>query len=223
MVIELSDDGSGVDLAAVRRKAIKRGMIHPDADLSDHEVLPFILQAGFSTSEIITQISGRGVGMDVVHAEVKQLGGSMVIDSVPGKGTRFRIRLPISVSVNRALMVTCGEEQYAVPLNTVDGIVRVMANELDGYYQTSPPRYQYGGRSYELRYLGELLGSSPPRLAGHCSRCRYCWCICRISGWRCRSMRWQVHAKLWSRALARSSQGCRAFPVRPFWVMGVWC
>ncbi|KPY39541.1 Hpt domain-containing protein [Pseudomonas syringae] len=167
MVIELSDDGSGVDLAAVRRKAIKRGMIHPDADLSDHEVLPFILQAGFSTSEIITQISGRGVGMDVVHAEVKQLGGSMVIDSVPGKGTRFRIRLPISVSVNRALlMVTCGEEQYAVPLNTVDGIVRVMANELDGYYQTSPPRYQYGGRSYELRYLGELLGSSPPRLAG---------------------------------------------------------
>ncbi|RML14479.1 Two-component hybrid sensor histidine kinase/response regulator ChpA [Pseudomonas syringae pv. lapsa] len=166
MVIELSDDGSGVDLAAVRRKAIKRGMIHPDADLSDHEVLPFILQAGFSTSEIITQISGRGVGMDVVHAEVKQLGGSMVIDSVPGQGTRFRIRLPISVSVNRALMVTCGEEQYAVPLNTVDGIVRVMANELDGYYQTTPPRYQYGGRSYELRYLGELLGSSPPRLAG---------------------------------------------------------
>ncbi len=166
MVIELSDDGSGVDLAAVRRKAIKRGMIHPDADLADHEVLPFILQAGFSTSEIITQISGRGVGMDVVHAEVKQLGGSMVIDSVPGKGTRFRIRLPISVSVNRALMVTCGEEQYAVPLNTVDGIVRVMANELDGYYQTSPPRYQYGGRSYELRYLGELLGNSPPRLVG---------------------------------------------------------
>ncbi len=166
IVIELSDDGSGVDLAAVRRKAIKRGMIHPDADLADHEILPFILQAGFSTTEIITQISGRGVGMDVVHAEVKQLGGSMVIDSVPGKGTRFRIRLPFSVSVNRALMVTCGEEQYAVPLNTVDGIVRVMPNELDAYYQTSPPRYQYGGRSYELRYLGELIDNSPPRLIG---------------------------------------------------------
>ncbi|MCF5707056.1 response regulator [Pseudomonas syringae] len=166
IVIELSDDGSGVDLAAVRRKAIKRGMIHPDADLADHEILPFILQAGFSTTDIITQISGRGVGMDVVHAEVKQLGGSMVIDSVPGEGTRFRIRLPFSVSVNRALMVTCGEEQYAVPLNTVDGIVRVLPNELAGYYQTSPPRYQYGGRSYELRYLGELIDNSPPRLIG---------------------------------------------------------
>ncbi|RRV05008.1 response regulator [Pseudomonas sp. v388] len=166
IVIELSDDGPGVDLAAVRRKAVKRGLIHPDADLSDHEVLPFILQAGFSTSDIITQISGRGVGMDVVHAEVKQLGGSMVIDSVPGKGTRFRIRLPFSVSVNRALMVVCGEEHYAVPLNTVDGIVRVMPGELEAYYQTNPPRYQYGGRSYELRYLGELLNHGRPNLVG---------------------------------------------------------
>ena len=164
IVIELSDDGPGVDLAAVRRKAIKRGMIHPDADLADHEVLPFILQAGFSTADIITQISGRGVGMDVVHAEVGQLGGSMVIDSVPGKGTRFRIRLPFSVSVNRALMVMCGDEQYAVPLNTVSGIVRVMPGELEAYYQASPPRYQYGGRSYELRYLGELLNNGQPKL-----------------------------------------------------------
>jgi chemosensory pili system protein ChpA (sensor histidine kinase/response regulator) len=166
IVIELSDDGPGVDLAAVRRKAVKRGLIHPEADLADHEVLPFILQAGFSTSDIITQISGRGVGMDVVHAEVKQLGGSMVIDSVPGKGTRFRIRLPFSVSVNRALMVVCGDEHYAVPLNTVDGIVRVMPGELEAYYQTSPPRYQYGGRSYELRYLGELLNHGSPNLVG---------------------------------------------------------
>ncbi|MFJ4143435.1 Hpt domain-containing protein [Pseudomonas sp. NPDC089734] len=166
IVIELSDDGSGVDIAAVRRKAIKRGMIQEDAQLSDHEVLPFILQAGFSTTEIITQISGRGVGMDVVHAEVKQLGGSIVIDSVPGQGTTFRIRLPYSVSVNRALMVQCGEEQYAVPLNTIDGIVQVMPNDLETCYQSSPPRYRYGGRSYELRYLGELLNGGQPRFAG---------------------------------------------------------
>ncbi|WP_122315007.1 Hpt domain-containing protein [Pseudomonas cichorii] len=166
IVIELSDDGSGVDIAAVRRKAIKRGMIQEDAQLSDDEVLPFILQAGFSTTEIITQISGRGVGMDVVHAEVKQLGGSIVIDSVPGQGTSFRIRLPYSVSVNRALMVQCGEEQYAVPLNTIDGIVQVLPNDLESCYQTSPPRYRYGGRSYELRYLGELLHGVQPRFAG---------------------------------------------------------
>jgi chemosensory pili system protein ChpA (sensor histidine kinase/response regulator) len=79
----------------------------------------------------------------------------------------FRIRLPFSVSVNRALMVQCGEEQYAVPLNTVEGIVRVLPNELEACYQASPPRYQYGERSYELRYLGELLNNSqPPKLIG---------------------------------------------------------
>ncbi|MFJ3485717.1 Hpt domain-containing protein [Pseudomonas sp. NPDC090202] len=167
IVIEMSDDGAGVDFAAVRRKAIKRGLIAPDAELSEHDTLQFILQAGFSTAETITQISGRGVGMDVVHAEVKELGGSMVIDSKSGQGARFRIRLPFSVSVNRALMVQCGEEQYAVPLNSIAGIVRVMPAELEAYYQSAPPRYQYGERTYELRYLGELLhNGQPPKLLG---------------------------------------------------------
>ncbi|SER21684.1 chemosensory pili system protein ChpA (sensor histidine kinase/response regulator) [Pseudomonas sp. NFACC02] len=167
IVIEMSDDGAGVDFEAVRRKAIKRGLISPDAELSEHDTLQFILQAGFSTAETITQISGRGVGMDVVHAEVKELGGSMVIDSRSGQGARFRIRLPFSVSVNRALMVQCGEEQYAVPLNSVEGIVRVMPSELEACYQSTPPRYQYGERSYELRYLGELLNNGqPPKLIG---------------------------------------------------------
>jgi chemosensory pili system protein ChpA (sensor histidine kinase/response regulator) len=167
IVIEMTDDGAGIDLDMVRRKARKRGMIGADATPGDHETLQFILAPGFSTAETVTQISGRGIGMDVVHAEVKQLGGTMVIESVPGQGALFRIRLPFSVSVNRALMVQCGEEQYAVPLNTVEGIVRVLPNELEACYQASPPRYQYGERSYELRYLGELLNNSqPPKLIG---------------------------------------------------------
>ncbi|MEB0079288.1 Hpt domain-containing protein [Pseudomonas sp. CCI3.2] len=167
IVIEMRDDGAGVDLDAVRRKAIKRGLIDASAELSDYELLQFILQAGFSTAEKVTQISGRGVGMDVVHAEVKQLGGSMIIDSKPGQGTRFQIRLPVTVSVNRALMVQCGDEQYAVPLNTVGGIVRVMPHELEACYQSDPPRYQFSERSYELRYLGELLNNGlPPKLLG---------------------------------------------------------
>lgn len=167
IVFEMSDDGAGVDLDAVRKKAIKRGMIPAHAQPGDHETLQFILEPGFSTAETVTQISGRGVGMDVVHAEVKQLGGSMLIESVPGQGALFRIRLPFSVSVNRALMVQCGEEQYAVPLNTVEGIVRVMPAELESCYQSMPPRYQYGERVYELRYLGELLNNSlPPSLIG---------------------------------------------------------
>jgi len=167
IVIEMRDDGAGIDLDAVRRKAIKRGLIEADAELGDYELLQFILQAGFSTAEKVTQISGRGVGMDVVHAEVKQLGGSMIIDSTPGQGTRFQIRLPFTVSVNRALMVQCGDEQYAVPLNTIEGIVRVMPNELEACYQSDPPRYQFAEHSYELRYLGELLNNGlRPKLTG---------------------------------------------------------
>ena len=108
IVLTLDDDGGGIRLDAVRRKAIERGMMDADSDLTDHEILQFILEAGFSTAEKVTQISGRGVGMDVVHSEVKQLGGSMSIDSAVGQGTRFTIRLPFTVSVNRALMVYSG-------------------------------------------------------------------------------------------------------------------
>ncbi|MGF6556920.1 chemosensory pili system protein ChpA (sensor histidine kinase/response regulator) [Pseudomonas sp. S30_BP2TU TE3576] len=167
IIFDIRDDGAGVPLDAVRRKAIKRGLLAPNSVISDHDVLQFILQPGFSTAEKITQISGRGVGMDVVHEEVRQLGGTMSIDSVPGQGVHFRIRLPFTVSVNRALMVQCGEDQYAIPLNTIDGIVRVLPNELEGYFRFDAPTYEYAGQRYELCYLGELLKTSPrPKLLG---------------------------------------------------------
>ena len=167
IVIEMTDDGAGVPLEAVRLKAIKRGLLDPQAQLSDHEILQFILRPGFSTAEKITQISGRGLGMDVVHEEVKQLGGSMSIESAPGKGARFLIRLPFTVSINRALMVHLGDEQYAIPLNTIEGIVRVPPAELAACYQQEPPQYVYAGHEYQLRYLGELLqGSARPALLG---------------------------------------------------------
>ena len=167
IVLTLSDDGAGINLAAVRRKAIERGLLAPQNDLTDHEILQFILEAGFSTAERVTQISGRGVGMDVVHSEVKQLGGSMSIESTQGQGSRFLIRLPFTVSVNRALMVYSGEDLYAIPLNTIEGIVRVSPYELEAYYQPDAPRFEYAGQTYELRYLGELLNNGQqPKLVG---------------------------------------------------------
>ncbi|MGA9702473.1 hybrid sensor histidine kinase/response regulator [Pseudomonas sp.] len=167
IVFDMRDDGAGVPLAAVRRKAIKRGLLDPNQEISDRDVLQFILQPGFSTAEKITQISGRGVGMDVVHEEVRQLGGSMFIDSTPGVGVHFRIRLPFTVSVNRALMVQCADDQYAIPLNTIEGLVRVLPHELAGHYQQDPPRYEYAGQRYELFYLGDLLQTvARPKLLG---------------------------------------------------------
>ncbi len=172
IVLTLADDGGGIKLEAVRKKAIERGLMDADSSLSDHEVLQFILEAGFSTAEKVTQISGRGVGMDVVHSEVKQLGGSMSIDSTAGQGTTFTIRLPFTVSVNRALMVYSGEDLYAIPLNTIEGIVRVSPYELEELYkredgQVDAPRFEYAGQAYELKYLGELLDNGQqPKLVG---------------------------------------------------------
>ena len=157
IVLVLSDDGAGIDLSAVKNKAIERGLMEPGAELSDREIMQFILQAGFSTATEVTQISGRGVGMDVVHSEIKQLGGSMTIDSVAGKGSRFTVRLPFTVSVNRALMVNVGGDSYAIPLNTIEGIVRVSPFELEAYYQPDAPMFEYAGQTYLLRYMGALL------------------------------------------------------------------
>ncbi|MCJ1886840.1 Hpt domain-containing protein [Pseudomonas sp. LA21] len=173
ILLTLGDDGGGIRLDAVRRKAIERGLMTEDSDLTDHEVLQFILEAGFSTAEKITQISGRGVGMDVAASEVKQLGGSISIHSTLGEGTHFNIRLPFTVSVNRALMVLSGEDLYALPLNTIEGIVRVSPFELEALYEQAAaeggasPRFEYAGQDYELKYLGDLLNNGQhPKLVG---------------------------------------------------------
>ncbi|MCW8126678.1 Hpt domain-containing protein [Microbulbifer halophilus] len=159
VVINISDDGAGINLMKVREKAIENGLMRPDAELSNSEILQFILQAGFSTADQVTQISGRGVGMDVVSAEIKQIGGNVHIDSQAGQGTEFVVRLPFTVSVNRALMVKVGEDQFALPLNTIEGIVRLSPFELEHYYRTEDARFEYAGEPYQVNYFGTLLQS----------------------------------------------------------------
>ncbi|WP_163836149.1 Hpt domain-containing protein [Spartinivicinus ruber] len=167
VMLELADDGSGVNIEAVRAKAIERGLMDADADLSDSEIMQFILEAGFSTAKEVTQISGRGVGMDVVHSEIKQLGGNVVIQSQPGQGTTFVVRLPFTVSVNRALMVYIGDDLYAIPLNSIEGVVRVSPYELEAYYEEDAPDFEYAGQDYKLRYLGDILHKrGKPNLQG---------------------------------------------------------
>lgn len=166
VVVTLSDDGCGVDVDAVKAKAIERGMMSADSSLAEEEILQFILQSGFSTAQEVTQISGRGVGMDVVSSEIKQLGGTIDIQSVRGAGTKFIVRLPFTVSVNRALMIESGDDTYAIPLNTIEGIVRITPFELDAYYQPDAPAFEYAGEPYSLRYVGELLGNrAKPQLS----------------------------------------------------------
>jgi len=158
VVLEIADDGAGIDAESVRAKAVERGLMAADAALSDEQVLEFVLAPGFSTAKSLTQISGRGVGMDVVHSEVKQLGGNISISSVPGRGTTFTVRLPFTVSVNRALMVTLGEDQYAIPLNTIEGIVLLSSDDLMRHDGPQGQAFEYAGVPYRVRYLGSYLG-----------------------------------------------------------------
>jgi len=157
VVLKLIDDGAGINLSAVREKAIERGLLLANEQISDQELLQFILHAGFSTAQKVTQISGRGVGMDVVNSEIKQVGGSITINSVQGKGSEFIIRLPFTVSVNRALMTKVGDSLFAIPLNSIEGIVRISVDSLQELYKQDKPVYQYAGRDYPLEYLGTLL------------------------------------------------------------------
>lgn len=126
--------------------------------------MDLILTPGFSTAEVVTQSAGRGVGMDVVANEVKQLGGSLQISSVTGQGTNFTVRLPFTLAITQALIVRTGEEVYALPLPTVEGVVRIARAELETLLSQSEPSYEYGEQSYRFRHLGMYLGGQAAQL-----------------------------------------------------------
>ncbi|MCW8906548.1 MAG: response regulator [Sedimenticola sp.] len=153
----ISDDGGGVDMAKIRKQAIKSGLLDPQAEVSDRDVLPFVLEHGFSTAQEVTQIAGRGVGLDVVVSEVKQLGGTLDIDSQAGQGARFIIRLPLTLAITDALLVELAGEIYAIPHTSIEGVVRVSLQELKACYDGQQKVYSYAGQDYQVRYLGSML------------------------------------------------------------------
>ena len=126
--------------------------------------MELILQPGFSTAVELTQTAGRGVGMDVVDNEVKALGGSLRIGSERGEGTRFIIRLPYTLAITQALVVNVGEETFALPLPTVEGITRVPKDKLLELLTEDDPRLNYGGHDYRIQHLGLFVGAGPSAL-----------------------------------------------------------
>ncbi|MFK8052242.1 MAG: Hpt domain-containing protein [Woeseiaceae bacterium] len=165
MVIDVADDGGGLDVDAIRKKGIDRGFIKPGDDASDEAVMELILEPGFSTAEQLTQAAGRGVGMDVVANEVKRLGGSLHISSLPGQGTNFTIRLPFTLAITQALVVRAGDEVFALPLPTVEGVTRLPRATVDQLLAAPDQMFDYGEHSYHLKHLGPLIGSSKGQLS----------------------------------------------------------
>jgi chemosensory pili system protein ChpA (sensor histidine kinase/response regulator) len=160
-VIRFMDDGAGLDIGAIRRKATERGLIKTGVNLSDDELIQFILMAGFSTAGKVTQLSGRGVGMDVVHNEVKQLGGSITVDTRRGAGTTFIVRLPLTLSIAQALMVRAGEDVFAVPISSVANILEVPIESLNSIRVGSKPLLNWQDQVYPFMNLAVRLGTTP--------------------------------------------------------------
>ncbi|PJF05213.1 hybrid sensor histidine kinase/response regulator [Acinetobacter seifertii] len=167
VVVVFSDDGQGIDVEKVRQKALLAGLIKPEQHLEHQDILQLIFHPGLSTADQITQISGRGVGLDVVQSDIKALGGHVSVDSVYGKGTTFTIRVPTTVAVSDALMVKVADQQFAIPLAQIDRIVRVSPASLEQYFESPKELFEYENKRYPLRYLSEFVGNQPiPRLNG---------------------------------------------------------
>lgn len=132
VIIEVEDDGNGIDTKKVLNKAIEKGTVSPElaANLSEQEIIELLFKPSFSTSDNISDISGRGVGLDVVKTKIEALGGDIEVKTTLGKGSKFIICLPLTLAIIQALMVKVGEEKYAIPLNTIQNIEDVKVSDI---------------------------------------------------------------------------------------------
>ncbi len=130
ILIEVEDDGKGIDVENVRKKAIDRGIIHPNKQLSDVEAFNLIFDPGFSTAEKITNVSGRGVGLDVVKRQIEKLNGTVKVWSERGLGTKFTIKIPLTLAIIQGLLVRVGKQTYAIPITSVIDSHRIKPSEI---------------------------------------------------------------------------------------------
>ncbi|MGO1002294.1 Hpt domain-containing protein [Lysobacter sp. CA196] len=162
VVLEVADDGAGLDRAAIRRRGEERGLVRADAVIAEADLDSLILEPGFSTADEVSRLAGRGVGMDVVASEVRQLGGTLDIHSRPGHGVHFTLRLPQTLAVTQAVFVRIGDITFAVPIASVRGVGRLSRELLDA----GEANYRYGGEDYVVHDLGTLIGHAPAKAEG---------------------------------------------------------
>ncbi|WP_372896580.1 chemotaxis protein CheA [Stieleria sp.] len=170
MIIEISDDGGGIDTNVVRAKAIERGMISSQraSTLSESDITHLIFLPGFSTAASVTNVSGRGVGMDVVKTNIECIGGSLEIQSTLGLGTTLRIKIPLTLAIIPVLLVTTEGDRYAIPQASLLELVHIDSlrahQEIEFIHDT--PLFRLREQLLPLIYLDEQLGLHPPRRRG---------------------------------------------------------
>lgn len=156
LVLLLRDDGAGLDIQRIREKGIEKGLIEAKGEYSDVQIMALIFEAGFSTASAVTQLSGRGIGMDVVKSEIEDLGGRVEVSSVAGKGTTFTIHLPLTLAVTQAVLVKVAGKLFAIPSVMVEQVQELKIDPLNKLYQSHQAEWQ--GNVYPFHYLPRLLG-----------------------------------------------------------------
>jgi len=159
--IEISDDGAGLNVQRIRQKAVERGLIAAEQSgrMPDREAFNLIFLPGFSTAEKVTNVSGRGVGMDVVKTNVEKIGGTVDVQSVAGQGTTVRVKIPLTLAIIPALVVTCAGDRYAIPQVSLLELVRLEAEQLSTGIELvhGAPVHRLRGRLLPLVYLAREL------------------------------------------------------------------
>ena len=155
VAVEFADDGAGLDLERIRRRGLERGLIDADATPTERELADLIFAPGFSTAETVTELAGRGVGLDVVRAEVAAMGGRVETSTEHGRGTRFRLLLPLTTAVTQVVMLRAGSTTVAVPSPLVELVRRVPTAEVEAAYDTGTLVYQ--GEALPFFWLSALL------------------------------------------------------------------
>ena len=169
--IEISDDGAGLNVDRIRAKAIERGMVTADqaTRMSEREIFNMIFLPGFSTAAKVTNVSGRGVGMDVVKTNVERIGGTVDVHSTPGRGTTVRVKIPLTLAIIPALVVTCGGDRYAIPQVSLLELVRLEPEQAAKGIELvhGAPVYRLRGRLLPLVYLRKELNLPDSGDSGH--------------------------------------------------------
>jgi len=153
--VDFSDDGAGLDLRRIREKALSLGLVKADQPLDERDAANLIFMPGFSTAAEVTELAGRGIGMDVVRAEVNALGGRIETSTVAGSGTHFKLVLPLTTAVTHVVMIRAGDQSVGVPANVVETVRRTSARELQQAYNTGT--LDVGGEPVPFFWSGALL------------------------------------------------------------------